>query len=208
MRVRPVLLLALSMTTAGGCTGTLVLSDDDDTAMPDDDDTTGIPSDDDTTGIPADDDDVADDDAIDMSTFEGTRVVSLDFSDWAEDSWGLTDCTAPYALHGPAVTDEVHDLCAVCDHIYQLVHEPDPADAVEACVSQAYWETTTFERLYGLQMTSETEFVLWRSVGQVDAELREYGTGTLAESSLWFESDTEDHEWYSYWTEGEGTFGP
>lgn len=202
---RSVPLFAALLTSGWGCTGTLTVTD----ATTSIDDDSDAPGDDDSVESPSDDDDVADDDAsLDMSTLDGTRVVFLDFADWAEDSWGLTDCIAPYSLQGPSVTDEYHDLCSACDHIYRLTLEPDPAEAVESCISQAYWETTTFEQLYGLQMISETEFVLWRNSGQVDAQLREYGTGTLTHSSLWFASDTEDHEWYSYWTEGEGTFGP
>jgi len=201
--------IALALLWSPGCVGTLTLAGgdgthgDDDSEWPGDDDTATPSDDDDSTGIPADDDTTPD-----TSTLQGTRVVHLDFSSWAEDSWGLLDCLAPYALHGPAVTADYQDLCEACDLIYRLTHEPDPPEAVESCVSQAYWETATFERLYGLEMTTDTEFVLWRNVGQVDAPLQEYGSGWIDGASLGFVSDTEDHEWYSYWAEGEGTFGP
>ncbi len=199
-----------------GCPGSLVVGDrpDDDTSAPGDDDTVD-PGDDDTTA-PADDDDSGDDDTTDpgdddseplMATWDGSRTVYIDFSDHAEDYWGKVDCEAPYDQAGPNVTGVHQDLCPLCWHIFQVSHVPAPANEVEQCISQVYWETVAYERLYGIQMLDDTAFVLWRNFGNLDAPLEEYGSGVLEGDSFTWISDVSDYQWYTYWAEGAGTFG-
>ncbi len=202
---------AVLLWIVGACTGSLIVdtdhadpdddAGDDDSAAADDDDSAA--DDDDTTG----DDDDDDTTGPDLGYWDGRRTVTIDFADYAEEHWGVQDCEAPYALVGPNVTGQYQSLCPLCWYIFQLSHNPDPISEVEACVSQVYWETNSFERLYGIQMIDDTSFVLWRNYGNLDASLEEYGTGGIDGDTFWYTTDPEDYGWYSYWAEGEGTFG-
>ena len=215
--IRALLALMCSgcLATSGGCPGSLIVEtdhaepDDDDTGS-DDDDTSSDDDDDDDTSSDDDDDTTDDDDDTagpDMTYWDGGRTVHIDFAEYAEDNWDVFDCEAPYDLVGPNVTGQYQSLCPLCWHIFQLSHNPDPIEDVEACVSQAYWEATSFERLYGIQMLDDTAFVLWRNYGNLDAALEEYGTGEVDGDTFWFTTEATDYGWYSYWAEGQGTFG-
>ena len=210
------LLFGGAVLASGACTGSLLVDtghaapdDDDDTTGADDDDATSGDDDDDAT--PGDDDDTTaaddDDSEPDMSYWDGTRTVFVDFADYAEEYWEVVDCEAPYDLVGPNVTGQYQSLCPLCWSIFQLSHNPDPLEEVEACVTQVYWEASSFERLYGIQMLDDTTFALWRNFGNLDAPLEEYGTGEIDGDTFWYTTDASDYGWYSYWAEGTGTFG-
>ena len=179
-------------------------SDDDDDASDDDDTTTDddATDDDDATS----DDDATGDDDVDMSTWVGSRVVVLDFSEYAEEYAGKVDCEAPYEMNGIEATGTYQDLCPVCAFIYQVNHDPDPADQAEECLSQAYITAANFDALYGIQMAGETDFILWRNDGG-GGSLDVYGSGSIDGAEFVFETDAGDNGWYVWWVEGEGTFG-
>ena len=199
--------------TGGGCAGTLSVGDplggddavgDDDATGDDDvtgDDDTG---DDDATG---DDDVTGDDDTTDepdMSTWTGSREVILDFSEYAEEYAGKVDCGAPYEMNGVEMTADYQDLCPVCAFVFAVNHDPDPA--ASDCLDQAYISASNFDALYGIQMSSETEFILWRNDGG-EGTLEVYGEGAIDGSDFNYETAQGDAGWYAWWVEGQGTLG-
>ncbi len=203
---------------AWGCAGTLNIEDglldpgDDDTGDDDtgDDDTGDDDTGDDDTGDDdTGDDDTGDDDTTaepDMSSWTGSRDVVLDFSEYAEEYAGKVDCEAPYEMDGVNVTEEYQDLCPVCAFVFQVNHDPEPADVATECLDQAYITASNFDALYGIQMANETEFILWRNDGGQE-ELSPYGEGEIDGSDFDFRTGEGDNGWFVWWVEGQGSFG-
>ncbi len=172
-------------------------ADDDDVG--DDDDT----ADDDTA-----DDDSADDDVPDYSAWNGGYAYHVDFTTEAEEWMDAVDCDATYDQTGPNVTEFTSDLCPACDHIYELLHAPSPPEVTLACVDQLGWSGDPYTRLYGIQFTGETEFILWRNFSDPENELTEYGTGEIVGAAFTYTLEDSDNWWYYATADGAGTFGP
>ena len=210
--MRSTWILWLTLALALGCvTGVPDQTADDDSAGDDDagDDDAGDDDagDDDGGDDDAGDDDGGDDDTEpDLSHLSGEYHFFLDFGEGAE-SQGYGDCEAPYEMAGDEVTGEAQALCEVCDRIYQVNHKPDPPELVQECISQVGYDSESYERLYGLELVTDSEFYLWRNFGDVGNELEPYGWGELDGAEFWFESDPSENWWVTTWADGGGVFG-
>ncbi len=204
-------LLSAAALAAPGCVAHMdfAAGDDDTTGDNDatgdddatDDDDTG---DDDTTG---DDDATDDDDAQpDFSDWQASFVMHLDFSPEAEDYLGAVDCDATYDQVGPNVSGSYSDLCPSCDHVFELHHAANPAEETVACVEQAMMSGDDFTRYYGIEMVSDTEFVVWRNWDDTGTEpLEAFGGGTIDGTSFSYALDPIDYYWGMLIIESEAT---
>ena len=213
MLLRPILALAIAfagLTLGTGCQGSLQIW------------TVSICSD--GTAPPCDGSVGDDDDAIgpglDLSLYDGVEWLNIEWDPEAIED-GQEDCKEAWTAEGTESTEEVQDLCPVCDYIWtiELSHAPELGD--QGCLAQGTGISIIpqYTRRVGLRDTGGGSFVMYRNdfrpsapLGDSeDDELEKVGVGAFRGANWTFAGEDTDitpvpGSRYSFFFSGEGSF--
>jgi hypothetical protein len=145
---------------------------------------------------------------IDYGSFDGVDITSVDWGQ-AGKAQGREDCEAIWDAVAAETTDDDHDLCPVCDHVWS-VNLRAQADA-QACLADTeleYREAAVVR--VGFEFTQGVGFMVWRTLDDADGPLVEVGVGALDGTEFTW-SGRADHQdssllGYSWFHSGEGEF--
>lgn len=165
-----------------------------------------------------------DDDAIgpglDLSVFDGVEWLNIT---WTAEA--LADnhfnCKEAWEAEGVEATEDVQDLCEVCDYIWTVEFEHEPGLGDEDCLAQGTGVSVpqSYTRRLGLRDTGGGSFVMYRNEFRATAPLGEseddrlvrVGLGAFKGADWTFAGQDSDitsvpGAEYSFHFSGEGAF--
>jgi hypothetical protein len=166
------------------------------------------------------DDDDDDASGLDLSVYDGTEWLNIEWTPEALAD-GLSDCKEAWTADGVEFTGDTDELCIACDNVWTVTLTHAPALGDEGCLRQGTGIDilTSYQRRIGMRHRGGGEFTMYRNRPQVSSPLgqslddrfNKIGVGAFKGASWTFAGEPTDvvqvtARRYSFFFSGEGDF--